>query len=97
MVILIIIITTRKKQSQKNKDTSLGTVVNEMGNTFYPMDAVKVGIQNTLYALTILGAGKSKRCDKAWERLEEKKAEEGKYILGKSKTIPSFKAGKPAR
>ena len=61
------------------------------------MDAVKVGIQNTLYALTILGAGKSKRCDKAWERLEEKKAEEGKYILGKSKTIPSFIAGKTGK
>ena len=67
-----------------------------MGNTFYPMDAVKVGIQNTLYALTILGAGKSKRCDKAWERLEEKKAEEGVYI-GKSKTIPSFIAGKTGK
>lgn len=78
-------------------DNPQAVVVEEMANTFYPMDAVKVGLQNTLYALTVLGAGKSSQCDKAWERLEEKKAEEGKYILGKCKTIPSFKAGKPGK
>lgn len=68
-------------------------VVKGMENTYYPPDAIMNGIQNTIYALCILNVGCDNSLDIPWHILSINKDPEGKYILGNTKTNPSFRVG----
>lgn len=72
-------------------------VVEGMEDTYYPPDAIKTGIQNLLYAIHILGKDTDRNCQAAYEYLHTKKLEDGRFVLGKTKTNPCFKAGKPGK
>lgn len=72
-------------------------VVEGMENTFYPPDAIKTGIQNLLYAVHVLGVSGDARCQTGYQYLDKKRNGEGRYLLGKTKTQPCFKAGKPGK
>lgn len=50
-------------------------------DTFYPFEVMRVGIQNIVEAMSILGYGKIKEMEKAWSILESKKDNDGRYIL----------------
>lgn len=68
--------------------------VPDLAGTFYPLDPVKIGLQMTIYSLSVLGYGADERCQKAWAVLESKKDEYGHYILDKSLSKPVYKIGK---
>lgn len=68
-------------------------VVKGIENTYYPPDAIMNGIQNIIYALCILNVGLDDRLNDSWHTLNMKKDNDGKYILGHSKTNPSFRVG----
>ncbi|WP_310603985.1 hypothetical protein [Anaerosporobacter sp.] len=67
-------------------------IIEEMAGTYYPFDHVKLGLQMTMYGLSVLGAANHPNCNKAWALLESKKDSNGKYVLDKSH--PYFKVGK---
>lgn len=69
--------------------------VPDLSGTYYPLDPIKIGLQMTLYSLSILGIGNEKCCDRAWAVLEDKKDEAGRYRLDKSLSKPLYKIGKP--
>lgn len=68
--------------------------VPDLAGTFYPLDPVKIGLQMTLYSLSLLGYGADERCKKAWAVLDGKKDEDGRYVLDKSLSKPAYKIGK---
>lgn len=78
-------------------DDSQSLVVEGMENTYYPPEAINTGIQNILHALSVLGVSGDERCQAGYQYLLNKRNEEGRYLLGKTKTYPSFKVGKPGR
>lgn len=78
-------------------DDNTKFVVDEMGGTFYPLDPVKIGLQNLLYGLAVLGAANKPGYIKAKDILESKKDDEGRYILDKALSKPYFKIGKPGK
>jgi hypothetical protein len=69
-------------------------IIDDMAKTFYPFDAVKIGLHMILYGLAVMGVGNSPACEKAFALLESKKDANGRYILEKSLTKPYFKIGK---
>ena len=68
-------------------------IIEEMTETFYPIDHVHIGLHMIMYALSVLGVANHPNCKKAWELLDSKKDREGKYILSKSFGEPYFKVG----
>jgi hypothetical protein len=75
-------------------DNRTAVMVPVMTETFYPPDAIQVGVQNLIYALSILGQGDSEAAKQGWKYLNLKRDSEGIYKLSKTKTIPAFKPGK---
>lgn len=70
-------------------------MVDVMLGTFYPSDPIKVGAQNILYALRILGCPKDSEAMQEGDRvLNQHRMENGRYLLTASKSVPAFKAGK---
>lgn len=67
-------------------------IIEEMAGTYYPFDHVKLGLQMTIYGLSVLGGANHSNCNKALALLDSKKNHEGKYILDKS--FPYFEVGK---
>jgi hypothetical protein len=67
-------------------------IIEEMVGTYYPFDHVKLGLQMTIYGLSVLGGANHSNCNKALELLDSKKDNDGKYILDKS--FPYFEVGK---
>jgi hypothetical protein len=67
-------------------------IIEEMAGTYYPFDHVKLGLQMTVYGLSVLGGANHPNCERALALLESKKDFEGKYILDKS--FPYFEVGK---
>lgn len=67
-------------------------IIEEMAGTYYPFDHVKLGLQMTIYGLSVLGGANHSNCKKALALLDSKKDCEGKYILDKS--FPYFEVGK---
>lgn len=78
-------------------DDNTRFVVKEMGGTFYPLDPVKIGLQNLLYGLAVLDAANKPGYTEARNILESKKDDEGRYILDKALSKPYFKIGKPGK
>ena len=69
-------------------------MVDVMLGTFYPSDPIKVGAQNILYALRVLGCPPDSDAMQAGYRvLDQYRTENGRYILTASKSVPAFKAG----
>lgn len=62
--------------------------------TFHPPVCTRIGLHMTLYALSVLGKGNDSRCKRAWELLDNRCDDNGKYILDGSLTKPYIKAGK---
>ena len=69
-------------------------MVDVMLGTFYPFDPIKVGAQNILYALRVLGCRPDSEAMQAgYKVLDQYQTESGRYILTGSKSVPAFKAG----
>ena len=69
-------------------------MVDVMLGTFYPSDPIKVGAQNILYALRVLGCRPDSEAMRAgYKVLDQHRTENGRYILTGSKSVPAFKAG----
>ena len=69
-------------------------MVDVMLGTFYPSDPIKVGAQNILYALRVLGClPDSEAMQAGYKVLNQYRTENGRYILTASKGVPAFKAG----
>ena len=69
-------------------------MVDVMLETFYPSDPIKVGAQNILYALRVLGCRPDSEAMRAgYKVLDQHRTENGRYILAGSKSVPAFKAG----
>ena len=69
-------------------------MVDVMLTTFYPSDPIKVGVQNILYALRVLGCRPDSEAMQAgYKVLDQYRTESGRYILTGCKSIPAFKAG----
>ncbi len=69
-------------------------MVDVMLGTFYPSDPIKVGAQNILYALRVLGCQPDSEAMQAeYKVLNQYRTENGRYILTASKGVPAFKAG----
>lgn len=73
-------------------DNQEKAIIEEMAGTYYPFDHVKLGLQMTIYGLSVLGGANHPNCNKALALLDSKKDSEGKYILDKS--FPYFEVGK---
>jgi hypothetical protein len=50
-------------------------------DTFFPVEAMRIGLPLTLAALAVLGAGREPALDRAWALLAEKRNARGWYIL----------------
>ncbi len=68
-------------------------VVDGYNDTHFPTDCIKHGVQEILYALSILGYGNHPACERIWELADTHKTEEGKYILTSSPAKPYFSIG----
>ena len=70
-------------------------MVDVMLETFYPSDPIKVGVQNIVYALRVLGCpGESEAMQAGYKVLNRYRLDNGRYILTASTSVPAFKAGK---
>lgn len=68
-------------------------IIEEMTETFYPIDHVHIGLNMIMYALAVLVVANHPNCRKAWGLLNSKKDTEGKYVLSKSFDFPYFNVG----
>ncbi|MCR4599773.1 MAG: hypothetical protein K5678_12165 [Acetatifactor sp.] len=69
-------------------------MVDVMLSTFYPPDPIKIGAQQIVYALRVLGCEpKSEAMQAGYKVLEQHRMESGRYVLTASKSVPAFKAG----
>ena len=69
-------------------------MVDVMLSTFYPSDPIKVGAQNILYALRVLGCQPdSETMQAGYKVLDQHRTENGRYILTGCKSVPAFKVG----
>ncbi len=84
---------TKRKLLYRTEDMNT-IMVPVMAETFYPVDAIQIGIQNLIYALAVLGQGNSDAVAEGWKYLNNKRDTNGAYILSKTKTVPAFKPGK---
>lgn len=69
----------------------------EMGTTFHPPVATRIGIHQILYALAALDKASDPRCNRAWSLLEARCADDGKYVIDGSLTKPYIKTEKPGK
>ena len=69
-------------------------------DTFYPFEVMRVGLQNIVESFCVLGYGNDDRLKEAWDILNSKKADDGKYILNGTLTksyLPKERVGKPSK
>lgn len=69
-------------------------------DTFYPFEVMRVGLQNIVESFCTLGYGNDDRLKEAWDILNSKKTEVGKYILDGTLTksyLPKERVGKPSK
>lgn len=69
----------------------------EMGTTFHPPVATRIGIHQILYALAVLDKASDPRCNRAWSLLEARCGADGKYVIDGSLTKPYIKTEKPGK
>ena len=69
-------------------------MVDVMLSTFYPPDPIKIGAHQIVYALRVLGCSPDSEAMQAgYSVLNRHRAENGRYILTSSKSVPAFKVG----
>lgn len=69
-------------------------MVDVMLGTFYPSDPIKIGAQNIVYALKVLGCPPDSQAMRAgYSVLNQHRLENGMYVLTASKSVPAFKVG----
>ena len=69
-------------------------------DTFYPFEVMRVGLQNVLESFCVLGYGNDVRLKEAWDILNGKKTEDGKYLLNgrlSKSYMPKERVGKPSK
>jgi hypothetical protein len=72
-------------------------VLNIHATTFHPPVCTRIGLHMILCALSILNKGKDPGCNRAWELLNNRCDDDGKYILDGSLTKPYIKIEKPGK
>ena len=72
-------------------------VLNVHATTFHPPVYTRIGLHMILCALSTLGCGDDFGCKRAWEILNSKRGDDGKYILDGSLTKPYIKLEKPGK
>ena len=80
----------------RHDDTSR-VVKDEMGRTFHPPVATRIGLHMILHSLSLLGKADDPRCKRAWDMLEQRKGGAGKYVIDCSLTKPYIKTEKPGK
>lgn len=78
-------------------DNSSIVVKQEMGTTFHPPVCTRIGLHMILCALSLLGKGNAPECNRAWETLDSRRRDDGKYIIDGSLTKPYIKTEKPGK
>lgn len=63
-------------------------------DNFFPVESVRIGLPLIISSLSILGAGKEKGTERAWNLLMSKKTNEGKLILEGTLSKQPFSFGK---
>ncbi|GHU39198.1 hypothetical protein FACS1894105_13820 [Clostridia bacterium] len=69
-------------------------------DTFHPFEVMRVGLHNIVEAFSALGYGSDARLQEAWELLERRKGEDGKYLLNATLAksyLPKERVGKPSK
>jgi len=69
-------------------------------DTFYPFEVMRVGLQNIVESLCALGYGNDDCMKEAWDILNSKKTEDGKYILNGTLSksyLPKERVGNPSK
>ncbi|MDE7300414.1 MAG: hypothetical protein K2N94_16580 [Lachnospiraceae bacterium] len=72
-------------------------VVEEYDKTYFPTDCIAHGVQEILYACSVLGYGNTAACESAWELAGRHRTQEGKYLLAARPSKPYFKVGTKGR
>ena len=78
-------------------DNPVQVVKAEMGTTFHPPVATRIGLHQILYSLAVLDKASDPRCDRAWSLLENRCGPDGKYVIDGSLTKPYIKTEKPKK
>ncbi|MBD5467335.1 MAG: hypothetical protein HDR21_04180 [Lachnospiraceae bacterium] len=68
-------------------------VVSGCHNTYFPTDCISHGIQEIVYAMSVLGYGNRPECKRAWDFAQQHMLENGKYILTARSSKPYFSIG----
>ena len=63
-------------------------------DNFFPVESMRIGLPLIVSSLSILGAGKAKGTERAWDLLMSKKSNEGKLILDGTLSKQPFSFGK---
>lgn len=69
-------------------------------DTFYPFEVMRVGLQNIVESLCALGYGYDSRLSEAWEIMNNKMTDDGKYTLDGTLSksyLPKERIGKPSK
>jgi hypothetical protein len=69
-------------------------------DAFYPFEVMRVGLQNIVESLCVLGHGDDPRLQGAWDLLNSKRAADGKYLLNGTLSksyLPKERVGKPSK
>lgn len=69
-------------------------------DTFHPFEPMRVGLHNIVESFCALGYGNDDRLKEAWDILDSKKTEDGKYILNGTLTksyLQKERIGKPSK
>ena len=69
-------------------------------DAFYPFEVMRVGLQNIVESLCVLGYGNDPRMNEAWYILNSKKDTSGKYVLNGTLSksyLPKERVGKPSK
>ena len=68
-------------------------VVSGYHNTYFPTDCISHGIQEIVYAMSVLGYGNRPECKRSWDFAQQHMLENGKYILAARPSKPYFGIG----
>ncbi len=74
-------------------DNMKEVVVSGYHNTYFPTDCISHGIQEIVYAMSVLGYGNRPECKRAWNFTQQHMLENGKYILTARPSKPYFGIG----
>lgn len=71
-----------------------------MTDSFFPAEAMRVGLPQLLFAFSALGAGNAPELERAWALLEDNRSADGKYLQQGAPPhsyLPRERAGKPGK